>query len=422
MKRVKSDGAAALWTKIDNAATTKTAYTDFISEAAGSAWYADLKAAYLAVYTLEMQKDIDADLDTAFGTWLGTEFVGSGVLAYWTAQSEYTTAKGISDGNETAYNTKAAALTAQQAVVAQKLAIKNAKNAANVEALADQARKLVLKGRADAALAAQALVKTAAETAKTTAGTAATAAATALTTATTAQTSAQTNYNTQATAATNAAAPDLTALVAARTAAGTKATALEGALTALANAQGVADTAQATADAAKATHLAAIVACKEAKFDQYAAALQTAKAARTAAMTTIETLVDAAEAKRPAAGAAGARCEKAPSNGTRRPARGETTCATGLCCGAASGPLRTAGRATAAGAVVAGSALSQATTTVTIETCQPAAATQYAFRPPRAPMATAAPAEVTWAFACIEGAQKLAAAASALATAAYILA
>jgi hypothetical protein len=37
-------------------------------------------------------------------------------------------------------------------------------------------------------------------------------------------------------------------------------------------------------------------------------------------------------------------------------------------------------------------------------------------------MATAEPAEASWAFACIQGAEKLAAAASALATAAYILA
>jgi len=407
---------------LDNADTDKTAYTEFISEASGSAWYTGLKAAYEAVYTLQMQKDIDAQVDSDYSAWLATEFAASGSLAYWTAQSGYTSAKSTSDGDETAYNTKADALTAQQAVVAQKLAVKNAKNAANVEALADEARKLVLKGRADAALSAQALVKTAAETAKTTASTAATTAATALTTATTAKNTAQSNYDTQATAATGAAAPDLTALNAARSTALTKATALETAINALANAQGVADAAAATQAADKAKHLAAIVACKEAKFDQYAAALQSAKAARTAAITTIEGIVDAAEAKRPAAGAAGARCEKAPSNGTRRPARAETTCATGLCCGAASGALTTGGRATAAGALVAGSAVTQATTTVTIETCQLAAATEYAFRPPRAPLATAEPAEVAWAFACIEGAQKLAAAASALATAAYILA
>jgi hypothetical protein len=138
-------------------------------------------------------------------------------------------------------------------------------------------------------------------------------------------------------------------------------------------------------------------------------------------MRIIEGIVDKAEANREAAGTAGARCEKAASNGTGRPARGETTCGTDLCCGAASGPLRTSGRASA-GALVADSAILQSTTTVTIETCQPAGATEYAFRPPRAPMATAEPDTVTWPFACIEGAQKLAAAASALATAAYMLA
>lgn len=382
-----------------------------------------MKAAYENVYTLTMQKEIDETVDTDYNTWLtGGEFASAGQLAYWTALNDYASAKSTSDTDETDYNIKNGNLTTKQAVVAGLLAVKNAKNAADVEAVADEARKLVLKNRADAALSAQATVKTAAETAKSTAATAATAAATALTAATTAQTTAQNNYNTQATAATNAAAPDLTALTAARATALTKAGALDSALTALANAQGVADAAQVTRDSAKAAHLAAIVACKEAKFDQYAAALETAKSARTAAMATIETLVDAAEAKRPAAGAAGARCEKAPSNGTRRPARGETTCATGLCCGAASGALRTGGRATAAGALVADSVVTQATTTVTIETCQPVAATEYAFRPPRAPMATAEPATVAWAFACIEGAQKLAAAASALATAAYVLA
>jgi hypothetical protein len=47
-------------------------------------------------------------------------------------------------------------------------------------------------------------------------------------------------------------------------------------LTSLANAETAVATAQATLDAASATHLAAIVACKETKFDAYTAALKTA--------------------------------------------------------------------------------------------------------------------------------------------------
>merc|ERR1712072_758937 len=50
-------------------------------------------------------------------------------------------------------------------------------------------------------------------------------------------------------------------------------------------------------------------------------------------LKTIKALI-AAEVT-PAPGTAGARCEKALSNGTYRPARGEKTCAEGLCCGAA---------------------------------------------------------------------------------------
>merc|ERR1712151_1490052 len=61
-------------------------------------------------------------------------------------------------------------------------------------------------------------------------------------------------------------------------------------------------------------------------------------------------LVTEAEEDAPAAGAAGSRCEKALSNGTFRPQRGETTCNEGLCCGAARIP--------------------QGNVMMTIETCQ----------------------------------------------------
>jgi len=59
---------------------------------------------------------------------------------------------------------------------------------------------------------------------------------------------------------------------------------------------------------------------------------------------------------------------------------------------------------------------------MTIETCQAVDTTTYDYVPPRGPMATAAPAAETVDFVCIEGAKKLAAAASALATAVYMLA
>jgi hypothetical protein len=59
---------------------------------------------------------------------------------------------------------------------------------------------------------------------------------------------------------------------------------------------------------------------------------------------------------------------------------------------------------------------------MTIETCQSSDTTTYSYVPPRGPMETTAPAADTFPFVCIEGAQKLAAAASALATAVYMLA
>jgi len=125
-------------------------------------------------------------------------------------------------------------------------------------------------------------------------------------------------------------------------------------------------------------------------------------------LKTIKALLET-ELVEPAPGTAGARCEKALSNGTYRPARGETTC-TGeeLCCGAArvwmeSGTTADAGWRT-------------------VETCQKNTDTTYSYQPPRAPMATAMPGRESVAFACIEGAKKLAAAASAVAAAVYMLA
>jgi len=59
---------------------------------------------------------------------------------------------------------------------------------------------------------------------------------------------------------------------------------------------------------------------------------------------------------------------------------------------------------------------------MTVETCQPVATTEFSWTPPRAAMATTAGDAITAPFACIDGARKLAAAASALAAAVYMLA
>lgn len=204
-------------------------------------------------------------------------------------------------------------------------------------------------------------------------------------------------------AARQAAEPDLSALTGLRTAATDAGNALDTALGNLQTAQNAIDAAQLILDNALAAHLAAVVACKEAQFDAYARALATAEAARAQALADIEALIAAQEAAKPAPGAIGARCEKALSNGTFRPARNENTC-TGetTCCGAARVPVGQAW--------------------MTIETCQEATAETYAYAPPRAPLATTAPTATDYPFACIQGAQKLAAAASAVAAAVYMLA
>jgi len=105
----------------------------------------------------------------------------------------------------------------------------------------------------------------------------------------------------------------------------------------------------------------------------------------------------------------GSRCEKALSNGNWRPERKEeSVCVSGLCCGAARIWMEAGTTKDAAWR--------------TIETCQPSGATKYKYQPPRAPMATTAPAKVEVNFACIEGAQRLAVAASAMAAAVFMLA
>jgi hypothetical protein len=59
---------------------------------------------------------------------------------------------------------------------------------------------------------------------------------------------------------------------------------------------------------------------------------------------------------------------------------------------------------------------------MTVETCQAEATVEVAWGPARGPMQTAMPDTTLYPFTCIDGAQKLAAAASALAAAVYMLA
>lgn len=107
-----------------------------------------------------------------------------------------------------------------------------------------------------------------------------------------------------------------------------------------------------------------IQACEVAKFKTYSTELQTAVQKRVDDLAAIRTMLDGIAV--PARGAAGARCEKAFSNGTFRPARTNASgaedktymltggCGENLCCGAA---------------VVVPDSASQAV--MTIETCQP---------------------------------------------------
>jgi hypothetical protein len=166
----------------------------------------------------------------------------------------------------------------------------------------------------------------------------------------------------------------------------------------------------------------AVLACRVAAYDAYRTTLEGLMAQRLADLKEIKALMEKNLEDTPEPGTVGARCEKALSNGTFRPARGETTCKgteeAPLCCGASRVWMAAGVSSDQAGGVVA-----QADAMwKTIETCQAADATEYAYQPPRAPMATEMPATVTVGFTCIEGAKKLAAAASAVAAAVYMLA
>jgi len=81
--------------------------------------------------------------------------------------------------------------------------------------------------------------------------------------------------------------------------------------------------------------------CQIAAYDKYRTALEGRLAAREEALATIRKAIEDEAKNAPAAGAQGARCEKALSLGTGRPKRvtevdaPNGVCGAGLCCGAA---------------------------------------------------------------------------------------
>jgi hypothetical protein len=151
----------------------------------------------------------------------------------------------------------------------------------------------------------------------------------------------------------------------------------------------------------------AVMNCQVAAYDKYRTTLEAAMVSRADDLNAIRALLAAEET--PAPGTVGARCEKAISNGTFRPKRGEMACGgEGFCCGASRIYMQSGTTANAGWR--------------TVETCQAIATTEYSYIAPRAPMATTLPTAVKVPFTCIEGAKKLAAAASAVAAAVYMLA
>jgi len=165
-------------------------------------------------------------------------------------------------------------------------------------------------------------------------------------------------------------------------------------------------------------------ACYTAAFDAYAATLKKALTDRKDNLVKIKALLEKNQKDKPAFGKENSRCEKALSNGTLRPKREldatkpGAVCEKDLCCAAAKVPLASGVATTAGkGSAKAGFRI--------IETCQKAASSgtgKYSYTPPRAPLATANPTPTTHTYTCIEGAKHLAAAATAAATALYMLA
>ena len=88
-------------------------------------------------------------------------------------------------------------------------------------------------------------------------------------------------------------------------------------------------------DLAEATMKKTVLDCQVGQYDKYRETLEAAITQRKDDLKAIKNLLDAQEVK--AVGTAGARCEKAMSNGTMRPRKAlgrETVCDEGLCCGA----------------------------------------------------------------------------------------
>lgn len=147
--------------------------------------------------------------------------------------------------------------------------------------------------------------------------------------------------------------------------------------------------------------VAAVVKCKEDSFDKYTEVKNLAIKDRDAKLIAVEKLIKAPIPEF----TDGGRCEKTYAKGGKR---NEKTCRGGsadkpLCCGAATG-----------------TAINGAT--MIIEICQEKTKETYSYVGPRAPMATTLPAAVDLPFKCIQGAKKLAAAATAAAAAVYMLA
>lgn len=143
--------------------------------------------------------------------------------------------------------------------------------------------------------------------------------------------------------------------------------------------------------------VAAVVKCKEDQFDLFTAAMAKAKTDRAANLATIEKLITGKKADF----TDGGRCEKTFAKPGKR---NEKTCRDEkLCCGAATGTAPNGA-------------------TMVMEVCQDKTKETYSYVGPRLPMATTLPAAVDLPFKCIQGAKKLAAAATAAAAAVYMLA
>lgn len=162
---------------------------------------------------------------------------------------------------------------------------------------------------------------------------------------------------------------------------------------------------------AKANVVADDLKCKSENFDAYTAGLLSRRQTREELLDDIQAFIESDTP--PAAGTLGARCEKALSNGTFRPARASgaadpeaslTCIGETACCGASRVPLDGIGGF------------------LTVETCGTTEQEKYTYRYPREPLAKTRDSTIEVTFTCIEGAQRLAAAAAAAATALYMLA